>query len=190
MYWLLPRIFSQNACGSKFYLVKMLNVALMDETVMERQLTNYLLLVNFSVTKSADGSNVWSRVYLQQLDGLAVLLLSAQLGRLDENGPRVARILRLKAGRQFPALVGLQGTTESGEKGSRHCGLQRWAVEGQCERSSAPGWCTWPAGPCSGRWPGAASSPACARRPRRWSALPSSWSQTRFGPVGRAWVRV
>lgn len=54
-----------------------------------------------------------------------MLLLSAQLGRLDEHGPRVARILRLKAGRQFPALVGLRGAAESREDGSSHC-EQQW----------------------------------------------------------------
>lgn len=37
-------------------------------------------------------------VYLQQLYGPAVLLLPAQLSNLDEDRPRVARILGLKTG--------------------------------------------------------------------------------------------
>lgn len=45
--------------------------------------------------------------YLEQLYGPAVLLLSAQLSNLDEDRPRVTRILRLKTGWQFPALVSL-----------------------------------------------------------------------------------
>lgn len=61
-----------------------------------------------------------------------------------------------------------------------------WSCNAACCRT-APGWCTWPAGPCSGQWPGAASSPACTRHLRRWSASLSSWSQTRFGPVGASW---
>lgn len=87
----------------------------MQETVLEKQLTHYF----WFITKLPDG---WKGLqlllgaYLQQLDGLAVLLLSAQLGRLDEHGPRVARILRLKAGRQFPALVGLRGGRQRAER--------------------------------------------------------------------------
>lgn len=57
--------------------------------------------------------------YLQELDGLSMLLLSAQLGCLDEHGPRVTRILRLKAGRQFPALVGLRGRQRAGRMDQR-----------------------------------------------------------------------
>lgn len=45
--------------------------------------------------------------YLEQLNGLAVLLLSAQLSHLDEDRPWVTGILGLKAGRQFPALISL-----------------------------------------------------------------------------------
>ena len=48
------------------------------------------------------------KVYLKQLDGSAVLLLSAQLSHLDENWQWVAGILGLKTGRHFPALVSLR----------------------------------------------------------------------------------
>lgn len=53
--------------------------------------------------------------YLQHLYGLAVLLLPAQLGDLDQDRPRVTRVLTLKTGRQFPALVGLLETNEEDE---------------------------------------------------------------------------
>lgn len=48
------------------------------------------------------------KVYLEQLDGSAVLLLSAQLGHLDENWQWVTWILGLKTGRHFPTLVSLR----------------------------------------------------------------------------------
>lgn len=50
-------------------------------------------------------------VYLKQLDGSAVLLLSAQLSHLDENWQWVTWILGLKTGRRFPALVSLRQQT-------------------------------------------------------------------------------
>jgi len=48
--------------------------------------------------------------YLQMLDGLAVLLLSAQLGHLEQDGPRVPRVLGLEGRRQLPALISLLET--------------------------------------------------------------------------------
>lgn len=48
--------------------------------------------------------------HLEQLDRPAVLLLSAQLGRLDQDRPRVTRVLGLEAGGELPALVSLLGS--------------------------------------------------------------------------------
>lgn len=57
-----------------------------------------------------------SSSYLQQLDGLAVLLLPAQLSHLDEDGLWVTRVLGLEAGGQFPALVGLWAADTAAER--------------------------------------------------------------------------
>ena len=52
--------------------------------------------------------------YLQLLYGLAVLLLSAQLSHLDQDGPGLARVLGLQARRQLPALLRLMGDGDTG----------------------------------------------------------------------------
>ena len=53
--------------------------------------------------------------YLQLLYGLAVLLLSAQLGHLDQDGSGLPRVLGLETRRQLSALVRLLGDRETAQ---------------------------------------------------------------------------